>query len=113
MRKRPTTGATVLLGLDNLPHSILFYRQELQWLGGMGIIVLAVAVDLVHCFDAHWVDAVNIPRFFSSTAGSNSFLLAPSPTKYLLLRVWPTCMTLHFSALNLDCQLEDHIYRVE
>lgn len=39
-----TTGATVLIGLDALPHSILFYRQELQWLGGMGIIVLAVAV---------------------------------------------------------------------
>jgi len=39
-----TTGATVLVGLDKLPHSILFYRQELQWLGGMGIIVLAVAV---------------------------------------------------------------------
>lgn len=39
-----TTGATVLTGLDSLPHSILFYRQELQWLGGMGIIVLAVAV---------------------------------------------------------------------
>ncbi len=39
-----TTGATVLTGLDQLPHSILFYRQELQWLGGMGIIVLAVAV---------------------------------------------------------------------
>ena len=39
-----TTGATVLIGLDSLPHAILFYRQELQWLGGMGIIVLAVAV---------------------------------------------------------------------
>ena len=39
-----TTGATTLIGLDELPHSILFYRQELQWLGGMGIIVLAVAV---------------------------------------------------------------------
>lgn len=39
-----TTGATVLTGLDNLPHSILFYRQQLQWLGGMGIIVLAVAI---------------------------------------------------------------------
>lgn len=39
-----TTGATVITGLDDLPHSILFYRQELQWLGGMGIIVLAVAV---------------------------------------------------------------------
>ncbi|NKN32067.1 TrkH family potassium uptake protein [Marichromatium bheemlicum] len=39
-----TTGATVIVGLDDLPKSILFYRQQLQWLGGMGIIVLAVAV---------------------------------------------------------------------
>ncbi|MFT7532614.1 MAG: trk system potassium uptake protein TrkH, partial [Gammaproteobacteria bacterium] len=39
-----TTGATVLTGLDEMPRSILFYRQQLQWLGGMGIIVLAVAV---------------------------------------------------------------------
>ena len=39
-----TTGATVLTGIDRLPRAIQFYRQELQWLGGMGIIVLAVAV---------------------------------------------------------------------
>ncbi len=39
-----TTGATVLMSLDSLPESILYYRQQLQWLGGMGIIVLAVAV---------------------------------------------------------------------
>lgn len=39
-----TTGATVLSGIDTLPKSILFYRQQLQWLGGMGIIALAVAV---------------------------------------------------------------------
>jgi len=39
-----TTGATILTGLDSLPRSILWYRQQLQWLGGMGIIVLAVAV---------------------------------------------------------------------
>ncbi|ADN74229.1 potassium uptake protein, TrkH family [Ferrimonas balearica DSM 9799] len=39
-----TTGATVITGLDNLPKAILFYRHLLQWLGGMGIIVLAVAV---------------------------------------------------------------------
>ena len=39
-----TTGATVLTGIDSLPKSILFYRQLLQWLGGMGIIVLAVAI---------------------------------------------------------------------
>ncbi|WP_116368474.1 TrkH family potassium uptake protein [Parahaliea mediterranea] len=39
-----TTGATVITGLDSLPHSILIYRQMLQWLGGIGIIVVAVAV---------------------------------------------------------------------
>lgn len=39
-----TTGATVLTGIDELPKSILYYRHQLQWIGGMGIIVLAVAV---------------------------------------------------------------------
>ncbi|PAU82017.1 potassium transporter [Halovibrio salipaludis] len=39
-----TTGATVLTGLDGLPKSILWYRQQIQWLGGIGIIVLAVAM---------------------------------------------------------------------
>jgi trk system potassium uptake protein TrkH len=39
-----TTGATVIVGLDKLPPSILFYRQELQWLGGIGIIVAAIAL---------------------------------------------------------------------
>ena len=39
-----TTGATVITQIDELPRSILYYRQQLQWLGGMGIVVLAVAV---------------------------------------------------------------------
>jgi trk system potassium uptake protein TrkH len=39
-----TTGATVLSGLDNLPPAINIWRHELNWLGGMGIIVLAVAI---------------------------------------------------------------------
>ena len=39
-----TTGATILSNIEGLPHSVLWYRQQLQWLGGMGIIVLAVAV---------------------------------------------------------------------
>jgi len=38
------TGATVIVGLDELPASILFYRQMLQWMGGIGIIVVAVAI---------------------------------------------------------------------
>ena len=39
-----TTGATVISGLDHLPKSILYYRQQLQWLGGIGIVVIAVAI---------------------------------------------------------------------
>lgn len=39
-----TTGSTVLVGLDALPYSINFWRCFLQWLGGMGILILAVAI---------------------------------------------------------------------
>jgi len=39
-----TTGATTIIGLDELPQSILFYRQQLQWYGGLGVIVLAIAI---------------------------------------------------------------------
>ena len=39
-----TTGASVLSGLDFLAPSLLYYRQQLQWLGGMGVVVLAVAI---------------------------------------------------------------------
>ncbi len=39
-----TAGATIIVGLDQLPASILYHRQQIQWLGGMGIIVLAVAI---------------------------------------------------------------------
>ena len=39
-----TTGATVLSNLDNLPQGLLFWRAMLQWLGGLGIIVMAVSI---------------------------------------------------------------------
>lgn len=39
-----TTGATVIEGIDYLPKAVQFYRQQLQWFGGMGIIVLALAI---------------------------------------------------------------------
>lgn len=39
-----TTGSTVMVGLDSLPQSLLLYRQEIQWLGGIGIIVVAIAL---------------------------------------------------------------------
>jgi trk system potassium uptake protein TrkH len=43
-----TTGATVMSNLDHMPHAILWYRQQLQWLGGMGLIVLSVAILPIH-----------------------------------------------------------------
>jgi trk system potassium uptake protein TrkH len=39
-----TTGATILREIESLPRSVLYHRQQIQWLGGMGIIVLAIAV---------------------------------------------------------------------
>ena len=38
-----TTGSTILSGLDNLPHGILIWRSLLQWIGGIGIVVIAIA----------------------------------------------------------------------
>jgi trk system potassium uptake protein len=39
-----TTGSTVLVGLDAMPHSILLWRALMQWLGGIGIVVMAIAI---------------------------------------------------------------------
>lgn len=39
-----TTGATVFSGIEEMPISIRWYRQQLQWMGGLGIIILAVAI---------------------------------------------------------------------
>lgn len=39
-----TTGGTVFSGIAEMPISIRWYRQQLQWMGGLGIIILAVAI---------------------------------------------------------------------
>lgn len=39
-----TTGSTIISGLDSLPRDILIWRSLLQWLGGVGIIAMAVAI---------------------------------------------------------------------
>jgi len=83
-----TTGSTVLSGLDGMAHSILLWRSILQWLGGVGFIVMAVAVlpylnvggmklfqISMLCFLAYWVsgmtlfEAVNHAMTTLSTGG--------------------------------------------
>lgn len=39
-----TTGASILTDIESLPHGLLFWRSLTQWLGGMGIIVLSLAI---------------------------------------------------------------------
>ncbi|TNE41319.1 MAG: potassium transporter TrkH, partial [Alphaproteobacteria bacterium] len=39
-----TTGSTILTGLDSAPPGILLWRALLQWLGGIGIVVMAIAI---------------------------------------------------------------------
>jgi trk system potassium uptake protein TrkH len=39
-----TTGATILVNIEHIPHGILFWRSLTQWIGGMGIIILSVAI---------------------------------------------------------------------
>ena len=39
-----TTGATILTNIESMSHATLFWRSLMQWLGGMGIIVLTVAI---------------------------------------------------------------------
>ncbi|MGO2356106.1 MAG: TrkH family potassium uptake protein [Marinomonas foliarum] len=39
-----TTGATVLSGLDDMPPTFLMYRQFLQWMGGLGVVIFVVAI---------------------------------------------------------------------
>lgn len=39
-----TTGSTVITGLDNMPHDLLLWRSFLQWLGGIGVVVVAMAI---------------------------------------------------------------------
>jgi trk system potassium uptake protein TrkH len=39
-----TTGATILADIESAPHGVLFWRSMIQWIGGMGIIVLSLAI---------------------------------------------------------------------
>ena len=61
-----TTGATVLVGLDGLPKSLLIYRQMLQWVGGMGLIILVVAIMPTLGIGGGQLFKMEVPSFESS-----------------------------------------------
>ena len=45
-----TTGSTIISDLENMPKGILFWRAILQWLGGIGIIVMAITFANNECW---------------------------------------------------------------
>jgi len=72
-----TTGSTVLTGLDGLPPGILLWRSVLQWVGGIGIIVMAIVLlpflriggmQLFRTESSEQADKI-VPRAFSMVAG--------------------------------------------
>lgn len=65
-----TTGATVLSGLDNMPHGILFWRSLTQWMGGLGIVVFSFALIPVY-------DLKNSNIFSAETTGIGLDRLRP------------------------------------
>ena len=88
-----TTGSTVLSGLDHLPLSINVWRHLLQWMGGMGILVLAVAI-------LPMLGVGGAQAFKAETAG-------PMKESKLTPRIADTAKALYaiYFALSLACLL--------
>lgn len=100
-----TTGSTVLSGLDDMAPSILLWRSILQWLGGIGFIVMAVAVlpmlnvggmKLFHTESSDWSDKSS-PR--AKTVAKNIMLVYLVLTGLCLIGYMMTGMSL-FDAIN-------------
>lgn len=92
-----TTGATVIVGLDTLPQAILLYRQLVQWLGGMGIIVLAVAILPL-------LGVGGMQLFKAETPGPQKEKIAPRVAEtakllwYIYLGLTVACMLAYWAA---------------
>ncbi len=88
-----TTGATTIVGLDDLPRSVLFYRASLCFFGGMGIVILAVAI-------LPMLKVGGMQLFRAETTG-------PQKDSKLTPRIAETAKALWmvYVALNLGCAL--------
>jgi len=100
-----TTGSTVLTGLDSMPRGILLWRSLLQWIGGIGIIVMAIALlpllqvggmQLFHTESSDRSEKV-MPRLRQVTAAISALYLGF--TLACALAYWAAGMTM-FEAVN-------------
>ncbi|MDW6091381.1 TrkH family potassium uptake protein [Vibrio rhizosphaerae] len=93
-----TTGATVIVGLDELPKAILFYRQFLQWFGGMGIIVLAVAILPVLGIGGMQLYRAEIPGPVKDTKVTPRIAETAKALWYIYLGITVVCAFLYWLA---------------
>lgn len=100
-----TTGSTVLVGLDDMGQDILLWRSIIQWMGGIGIIGMAVAIlpflgvggmRLFATESSEWTEKA-LPR--TGTLGKGLMLVYVSLTLACVLVYWASGMSL-FNALN-------------
>lgn len=75
-----TTGASILTDIESLPHGLLFWRSMTQWLGGMGIIVLSIAI-------LPFLKLGNIQLFIAEVPGPTPDKLRPK-IKDTAKRLW-------------------------
>ncbi len=93
-----TTGATVIVGLDDLPKAVLFYRQLLQWFGGMGIIVLAVAILPVLGIGGMQLYRAEIPGPVKDTKMTPRIAETAKALWYIYLTLTVACATAFWAA---------------
>jgi len=100
-----TTGSTVMVGLDDLPPSVLLWRSTMQWIGGIGIIGLAILIlpflkiGGMQLFRLEWSDRTEnvMPRVRSVATAVGQIYLAL--TIACFLSYWALGMS-PFDALN-------------
>lgn len=86
-----TTGSTVIVGLDHAPPGILIWRAMLQWLGGIGVIVMAVAVMPML--------QVGGMQLFRMESSDNSEKIMPRVTEFIGV------LTMLYAGLTMICAL--------
>jgi len=94
-----TTGATILQSVENLPASILFWRSFTQWIGGMGVLLLTLAV-----LPAGARNAYNLVRSESTDLSSERIVPRIRRSSGIICAIY-FALTLLETAMLLLCRL--------
>lgn len=84
-----TTGASILDNIDSLPHATLFWRSLTQWLGGLGIITLFIAILPSLGIEGRDLYVAEVP---GPTHNKTSFTFTSSSRQMWLLYIALTCL---------------------